>query len=524
MDPIKVKAILTWPQPTTRTEMKSFLGFGNYYKAFIADYSRIARPLHDLTKEKVTWRWTDKEQDAFDTLKRMFTSYPVLRNPDPSKRFILDTDASAFAVGATISQDFPDGRHPVAFFSKSLLPAERNYDIYDRELLAIIYAVKAFRYLLLGAQEKFLIRSDHENLKYFKSPLTISARQARWHEFLQDYNFELIHFPGKSNTIADLLSRRKDFEGGVNPNKSVTLLPEHLFARKIPETRKIFLDNNPETRRKILYDIHDTPVGGHPGISNTWDLVKRRYEGPQLRKFVEEYVKGCAKCQETKVITHMKRAPLYHFDTSVEQGPFQYVSMDLITDLPPSNGKDSILTIVDQGCSKAARFLPCKKTIDGQGVADLYFKHLFTWFGIPQRVITDRDPRFISHFTEAVCKATGIQQNISTAFHPRTDGQTERMNQWIETYLRSFVNGRQNNWNSLLPMAEFAHNSWRHEHTKHTPHELIFGFNPTASISIPEDNVPAAQERLKMLREARIDAQNALQKRIKPIIHPRTFV
>ena len=159
-------------------------------------------------------------------------------------------------------------------------------------------------------------------------------------------------------------------------------------------------------------------MGGHLGISNTWDLVNRRYEGPKLHQFVEDYIKGCSKCQETKVVTHMKRAPLYHFDTHVEQGLFQYISMDLITDLPPSNTYDSILTIVDQGCSKAAKFLPCHKTIDGQGVAHLYFKHLFPWFGIPKRIITDRDLRFTSHFTKAVCKATGIQQNISTAFHP----------------------------------------------------------------------------------------------------------
>ena len=186
-------------------------------------------------------------------------------------------------------------------------------------------------------------------------------------------------------------------------------------------------------------------MGGHPGISNMWDLMNRRYEGPKLRQFIENYVKGCSKCQETKVITYMKRAPLYHFNTHVEQRPFQYISMDLITDLPPSNTYDSILTIVDQGCSTAAKFLPCHKTIDGQGIVHLYFKHLFPWFGIPKRIITDRDPRFTSHFAKAVCKVTGIQQNISTAFHPRTDGQSERMNRWIEDYLCQFVLGRQNN-------------------------------------------------------------------------------
>ena len=197
--------------------------------------------------------------------------------------------------------------------------------------------------------------------------------------------------------------------------------------------------------------------------------------------------------------------------------------MDLITDLPPSNKYDSILTIVDQGCSKAAKFIPCNKTIDGQGVAKLYLQHLFPWFGIPKRIISDRDPRFTSNFSKAICQATNIQQNISSAFHPRTDGQTERMNLWIENYLKEFVNGRQNNWSSLLPIAEFAHNSWKHEHTKHTPHELIFGINPSANLSIQDDTIPSAHQRLLIIDKARSDAQKALTKRIKPLLIHRSF-
>src|SRR5207245_3456648 len=125
-------------------------------------------------------------------------------------------------------------------------------------------------------------------------------------------------------------------------------------------------------------------------------------------------------------MTHMKCTPMYHLDTFVEQGPFQYMSMDLIIDLPPSNKFDSILTIIDQGCSKAAKFISCNKTIDGQGVTGLYLMHLFPWFGIPKRIISDHDPRFTSHFSKAICKATNIHQNISSAFHPHTDGQSER--------------------------------------------------------------------------------------------------
>src|SRR5258707_3696274 len=144
MDPIKVQALTDWPQPTTLKQLRSFLGFGNYYKDFIKDYSQLARPLHEMTKKNVKYLWQEPQQQAFETLKHKFTSYPVLRNPDPSKHFILDTDASAHAVGASLSQEFDDGFHPTAYFSKSLTAPERNYDIYDRELLSIIYAVKAF--------------------------------------------------------------------------------------------------------------------------------------------------------------------------------------------------------------------------------------------------------------------------------------------------------------------------------------------------------------------------------------------
>jgi hypothetical protein len=516
MDPVKVKGLTDWPAPTKVKELRSFLGFGNYYKDFIPNYSLIARPLHDLTRKDKVWTWGLPQQMAFRTLKKMFTSYPVLRNTHPDKKFILTTDASAYAVGATLQQDFKDGRHPVAYFSKSLLPAERNYDIYDRELLSIIYAIKAFRYMLLGAKHKFLVQSDHNNLKYFKSARKITPRQARWMEFLEDYDFELEHLPGNSNTVADLLSRRMDLEEGVKINDSTVILPEQLFARRVfVEPKKIYVEDDLQRRQEILKEIHDSPTGGHPGISNTWFLVNQKYEGPRLRKFVEKYVKGCAKCQESKVRTTLRRAPLHHFDTPVEQGPFQYVSMDLITDLPKSGRYDAILTIVDQGCSKSAKFIPCNKTIDGEGVATLYFRHIFPMFGIPKRIISDRDPRFTSHFSRAVCKATGIQQNLSTAFHPRTDGQSERMNQWIETYLRSFVNGRQDNWSTLLPIAEFAHNSWKHESTTYSPHELITGHVPSAKLIPLDDSTPAAHSRLSDLQKARSDAHQMLEKHRK---------
>ena len=197
--------------------------------------------------------------------------------------------------------------------------------------------------------------------------------------------------------MADLWSRRKDLNKGVDTSEPCVLLPNHLFA---PQICKIFLEDDPELRHRILKDLHNSLSVGHPGISNTWELVREQYEGPRLHKFMEQYIKGCARYQESKTNVHQSKAPLQHFDTPVEEGPFQYVSMDLITDLSKSQGFNSILMIVDQGCSKAAKFILCNKTIDGTGVTLEYLKHLIPWFGLPKQIILDHNPQFTSAFAK----------------------------------------------------------------------------------------------------------------------------
>jgi Integrase zinc binding domain len=332
----------------------------------------------------------------------------------------------------------------------------------------------------------------------------ITGRQAHWIEYLQDFDYTLEHIPRSSNTIADLLSRRKDLNKGVD-TEIRTLLPDHLFSHKT------HLSNDPDTRRQAVRELHDTPAAGHPEIANMWELVRQHYERPKLRQFVEEYIKGCPKCQETKTNIHHTKAPLQRLDTAIDKGPFQLVSMDLITDLPKSDKFDSILTIVDQGCSKAAKFIPCHKTIDRLGVAHKYLKHLVPWFGIPKQIISDRDPRFTSHFSRTLCNSLGINQNLSTAFHPQTDGQTEWMNAWVEQYLRAWTTGRQNNWAKMLPIAEYAHNFWRHDVTRCSPHELLIGIKLQVHVKFLSEDVPASADRSKTLEDTRKEVQTLLE-------------
>ncbi len=170
--------------------------------------------------------------------------------------------------------------------------------------------------------------------------------------------------------------------------------------------------------------------------------------------------------------------------------PFETIALDFITKLPVSQGYDSILTITDHDCTKATVFIPCKESITAEETAGLIVQHIFPWFGLPLKFISDRDPRFASKFIRGLCKATGTTQNISTAYHPRMDGQSEHTNQWLEQYLWFWVNEWQDNWHAYLPLAEFVHNNWPNETTGESPFFIMYRFNPHADWTDKPSPIP----------------------------------
>ena len=180
-----------------------------------------------------------------------------------------------------------------------------------------------------------------------------------------------------------------------------------------------------EERHKIIQAYHDLPAYSHPGINRMKDLVSKYYWWPQLNQNIQDHVKGCADCQRNKVNTHPKKAPLSPITLKQEALPFQTIAMDFIVKLPESEGFNSILTITDHDCTKMLIAIPCRETINAEGVAELFLRQIFPQFGLPAKIISDQDPRFISKFMKELCCLLGITQNISTAYHPRTDGQSE---------------------------------------------------------------------------------------------------
>jgi hypothetical protein len=231
-----------------------------------------------------------------------------------------------------------------------------------------------------------------------------------------------------------------------------------------------------------------------------------------MRVDITEYVKGCADCQRHKVNTRPTKAPLHPIYPKAETTPFETVALDFIVKLPISQGFDSILTVTDQGCTKAAIFIPCNEDITAEETAALYIKHVFAHFGLPTKVISDRDPRFMSKFIQAACKVTGVKHAPSTAYHPRTDGQSERSNQWLETAIRFITDQKQKNWAPYLPIAQFAHNNWPSDTTRKSPFFLLMGFNPRADWIHATSPIPKVTLRLEQLKEARIQARDAMIK------------
>jgi RNase H-like domain found in reverse transcriptase/Reverse transcriptase (RNA-dependent DNA polymerase) len=206
MDPAKVSAVAKWPTPKNKKEVQQFLGFANYYRWFIRGFSGIAKPLTSLTGNEL-WHWGTEQTEAFEEIKKQICSEPVLMIPLDNAPYCLEADSSDYASGAVLSQKVDDKWHPIAYMSKALNETQRNYEIYDKEMLAIMTALDEWRQYLMGASEEFEIWTDHQNLQYFRKPQKLNKRQAQWVSELAEYHYNLKHKAGKSNVKPDILSR-----------------------------------------------------------------------------------------------------------------------------------------------------------------------------------------------------------------------------------------------------------------------------------------------------------------------------
>ena len=568
MDEAKVKAITAWQPPKTVRNLQKFLSFSNFYQRFIRDFSKIARPLNDLLRKGIPWHWGQEQQAAFTTLKLAFTQTPTLAHFDFNKKSVLETDASDWAAGGILSQYDDDGLlRPVAYFSSKHSSAECNYEIYDKELLAIIKCLEEWRPELQGTGEPFEIVTDHKNLEYFTTTKALSQHQVRWSEFLSSFNFQIVYRPGTKAARPDVLSCKwEDRPKSTNPddddrvkncqhvllpperfdpvileqlteqlcsdlntlkarpvvltpatNRSIDELIDQAYARsplavsmlaclQDPDCRqwtpiirkeirvamadcrivsgyiyvrgKLFLPPDDELRIQAIYRTHSSGPGGHPGCTKTLDLLNRTYWWPRMSRDVNTYVRACELCIRTKSPRSSPQGFLQPLPI-----PFRAwsdISIDYITPLPTcirSGVEYKHLLVIVCRLTKMRHFVPTTG-LTAQELTAAFVNRVYSLHGCPDTIVSDRGTQFVSQFWKHLSARLGTALRPSSAFHPETDGQTERINSGIEQYLRAFMNYHQDDWVDWLPLAEFAANNAVSETTGVSPFFANYGFNP----------------------------------------------
>ncbi|KAK3575529.1 hypothetical protein QTP86_029273 [Hemibagrus guttatus] len=542
MDEGKIAAIRDCPAPATVKELQRFLGFTNFYRRFISNYSSIADPLTNLLRNKPkSLLWSPAAEGAFNTLKRAFTTAPLLIHPDPDKPFVVEVDASTTGVGAVLSQQQgnPSRLHPCAFFSHKLNPVERNYDIGNRELLTIKLALEEWRHWLEGARHPFLVLTDHKNLEYLRAAKQLNPRQARWALFFTRFEFSISYRIGSKNTKVDALSRM--FAPEESPETPEPILPADLIVSPITWSQETLppasvSTNTPpgcppgsqyitQARRTSLIHTAHTSLGtGHPGINETLSLLRDRFWWPSMAADVRRYVQGCEECAMAKTPRQLLSGKL--LPLPVPNHPWSHLGVDFITDLPNSRTHTCIFVIVDR-FSKACRLLPLKGPPTAMEAAELLFNRVFRYFGIPEDIVSDRGPQFVSRVWRAFFTRLGVAVNLSSGYHPQTNGQTERKIQEISRYLRTFCHGHQDSWSQYLGWAEYAQNSLRQPSTGLTPFQCVLGYQPPLfPWSGEPSDVPAVdhwfRESERVWGSAHHQLQRALRRRRLTADHRRS--
>ncbi|KAL0544392.1 hypothetical protein IC582_019507 [Cucumis melo] len=413
------------------------------------------------------------------------TTIPVLALPDWNLPFTIETDASGSGLGAVLSQR----GHPIAFYSQKLSQRAQAKSIYERELMAVVLSVQRWRHYLLG--RKFSILSDQKALKFLLEQREVQPQFQKWLTKLLGYDFEILYQPGLLNKAADALSRveprielhemttsgilivaklKKEQEvGGKFEWKNDRLLYKGRLV--LPWTSSLI--------PRLLHSFHDSVLGGHSGFLRTYKRMSGELYWQGMKNDIKKYVDQCEVCQRNKYEATKSAGVLQPLP--IPNKILEDWTMDFIG-LPKAGGVNVIMVVVDR-LTKYAYLITLKHPFSAKQVALTFIDKVVRRHGTPNSIISDRDKIFLSNFWKELFATMGTLLKRSTAFHPQTDGQTERVNQCLESYLRCFCNEQSHKWDQFIPWAELWYNTTFHASTKTTPFEAVYGRTPPPLLS-----------------------------------------
>ncbi|GJW38800.1 putative reverse transcriptase domain-containing protein [Tanacetum coccineum] len=498
VDPSKIEVVKSWKAPTTPSEVRSFLGLDGYYRRFIENFSKITKPITLLTQKNQKYEWGEKQEEAFQTLKDNLCNAPILSLPDGVEDFVVYCDASNQGLGCVLMQR----DKVIAYASRQLKSHEKNYTTHDLELGAVVFALKIWRHYLYGT--KSVIYTDHKSLQHIFDQKELNMRQRRWLELFSDYECEIKYHPGKANVVADALSRKErvkprrvramavtiqsGVKGLILAAQGEAFKDENVIAEGLNGTDqqmekredgslhymdRIWVPLVGGVRTKIMDEAHKTRYSVHPGADKMYYDLRDMYWWPGMKKEIAIYVSKCLTCAKVKA-EHQRPSGLLQ-QPEIPEWKWEKIAMDFITKLPrSSSGHDAIWVIVDR-LTKSAHFLAIREDYSMEKLARLYIDEIVARHGVPTSIISDRDGRFTSRFWQTMQKALGTRLDMSTAYHPQMDGQSERIIQMLEDMLRACVIDFGGSWNIHLPLAEFSYNNSYHSSIRCAPFEALYG-------------------------------------------------
>ncbi|GJV33036.1 hypothetical protein Tco_1393436 [Tanacetum coccineum] len=444
VDPAKIEVVKNWTSPTTPTKICQFLGLAGYYRRFIKGFSKIAKSLTELTQKNKKYIWDEDQETAFQLLKQKLCEAPILALPEGNDDFVVYCDASHQGLGAVLMQR----EKVIAYASRQLKPNEENYTTHDLELGAVVFALKIWRHYLYGT--KCTVFTDHKSLQHILDQKELNMRQCRWLELLADYDCEICYHPGKANVIADALSRKERIKPLRVRSLVMTIHPNLPSQILKAQTEALKEENIKAKNLRGMDKAFEIRPDGTRCIKN--------------RSWLTLFVK--AECQKPSGLLVQPEIPMWKWER---------ITMDFITKLPKtSNGHDTIWVIVDR-LTKSAHFIPTREINSMETLTRLYIKEIVSRHGVPISIISDRDSHFTSRFWQSLQNALGTQLDMSTAYHPETDGQSERTIQTLEDMLQACVIDFGKGWEKHLPLVEFSYNNSYHASIKAALFEALYG-------------------------------------------------